>query len=63
MNLAQQTEQVTDEFNYGELLKKNLDFKYKNAEIMSLPQKVSASQIAHNQNEDYFDKVLTNLRL
>ena len=59
MNLAQQTEQVSDEFNYGDLLKKNLDFKYKNAEIMSLPQKVSASQIAHNQNEDYFDKVLT----
>ncbi len=46
-----------DEFDYAELLKKNLEFKYRNAEIMNLPQKVSASQIAHGDN-DYFEKIL-----
>ncbi|HCI59807.1 MAG TPA: helicase-exonuclease AddAB subunit AddA [Ruminococcus sp.] len=49
--------QTNDTFNYAELLKSNLSFKYKNADIMNLPQKVSASQISHNES-DYFEKVL-----
>lgn len=51
---------VTDSegFDYAELLKANLSFKYKNADIMNLPQKVSASQISHSDS-DYFEKVLT----
>ena len=47
----------TDMFDYAELLKSNLSFKYKNADIMNLPQKVSASQISHSES-DYFEKVL-----
>ncbi len=46
-----------DSFDYAQLLKENLSFKYKNAEIMSLPQKVSASEVAHRGNDDYFEKV------
>ena len=46
-----------DTFDYAELLKTNLSFKYKNEDIMNLPQKVSASQISHNES-DYFEKVL-----
>ena len=49
--------QKTDAFDYAQLLKTNLSFKYKNADIMNLPQKVSASQISHNES-DYFEKVL-----
>lgn len=49
--------QKTDTFDYAQLLKTNLSFKYKNADIMNLPQKVSASQISHNES-DYFEKVL-----
>lgn len=54
------SESVTknDVFDYAELLKTNLSFKYKNADIMNLPQKVSASQISHSDS-DYFEKVLT----
>ena len=51
---------VSDEsFDYAKLLKKNLDFKYRNSDILSLPQKVSASDIAHSQNGDYFEKILS----
>ena len=49
--------QKNDTFDYAELLKSNLSFNYKNADIMNLPQKVSASQISHNES-DYFEKVL-----
>lgn len=48
-----------DEFDYAHLLRKNLAFKYRNSEIMNLPQKVSASQIAHDSNDDYFERVLS----
>lgn len=41
------------------LLKRNIEFKYRNSDILNLPQKVSASQIAHEQNSDYFEKVLS----
>ena len=51
---------VGDEsFDYAGLLKQNLDFKYRNKDILSLPQKVSASDIAHSQNGDYFEKILS----
>jgi ATP-dependent helicase/nuclease subunit A len=43
--------------DYSELLKRNLAFEYKNAKILNLPQKVSASQITHDKS-DYFEKVL-----
>lgn len=46
------------ETDYAEILKQNLDFHYKNAEILSLPQKVSASQIAHTQNKAHFSKII-----
>lgn len=49
--------QKNDTFDYAELLKTNLSFKYKNEDIMNLPQKVSASQISHNES-DYFEKIL-----
>lgn len=49
--------QNTDTYDYAQLLKINLSFKYKNADIMNLPQKISASQISHNES-DYFEKVL-----
>lgn len=48
----------TTEFNYAELLMKNLSFSYRNSNIMNLPQKVSASQIAHDANNEFFSKVL-----
>ena len=48
-----------ESFDYAKLLKKNLDFKYRNRDILSLPQKVSASDIAHSQNSDYFEKILS----
>lgn len=47
-----------DEIDYGGMLRKNLSFKYKNADILSLPQKVTASDIAHGQNNGYFEKIL-----
>lgn len=46
------------EMDYAEILKKNLSFRYRNENILSLPQKVSASQIAHNQNNEYFEKIV-----
>ena len=49
---------ISEKINYAEILRKNLEFKYPNAEIMELPQKVTASQIAHSQNDEYFEKVL-----
>lgn len=49
----------SDAFDYVKLLRKNLSFNYKNSDIMKLPQKVSASQIAHESNNDYFEKILS----
>lgn len=48
-----------DNFDYAKLLQKNLDFKYINSDILNLPQKVTASNIAHEQNNDYFEKILS----
>lgn len=51
---------ITDtSFDYSLLLKKNLEFKYQNTDIMALPQKVSVSEIAHDRNNEYFSKILT----
>lgn len=44
--------------NYADILRKNLSFKYPRADIMDLPQKVTASQVAHSQSDEYFDKVI-----
>ena len=55
--IAAQTE-IPEKINYAEILRKNLEFKYPNADIMDLPQKVTASQIAHSQSDDYFEKVI-----
>lgn len=44
--------------NYADILKKNLGFKYPNADIMELPQKVTASQVAHSQSNGYFERVI-----
>lgn len=43
---------------YENILKRNINFKYSNSDIMNLPQKVSASQIAHEQNSNYFERIL-----
>lgn len=48
----------TSSVNYAEILRKNLSFKYPQADIMDLPQKVSASQIAHGKGNEYFDRVI-----
>lgn len=58
-NLLQVADVSDDTFDYAKLLKKNLDFKYRNRDILSLPQKVNASDIAHSQNGDYFEKILS----
>lgn len=44
---------------YADILRKNLSFEYPNSDIMNLPQKVSASQIAHEQNSDYFERIVS----
>ena len=46
------------ELDYSELLKKSLSFAYPNAAALDLPQKVSASALAHSKNNDYFNKVI-----
>ena len=51
---------VTDT-DYAALLQKNLSFVYPGAAAAALPQKVSASQIAHTQT-DYFEKVIVKPR-
>ena len=44
---------------YADILRKNLSFEYPNSDIMNFPQKVSASQIAHEQNSDYFERIVS----
>ena len=50
------------ELNYTEILSWNLSFQYPNAAATALPQKVSASQIAHTQSDDYFEKIIAKPR-
>lgn len=56
--VKQVRERAETSFDYAQLLRKNLEFKYKNSDIMNLPQKVSVSQIAHDNNNEYFSKIL-----
>ncbi len=44
--------------NYARLLKQNIGFKYRNSDILNLPQKVSASQAAHSQSAEYFERTV-----
>lgn len=50
------------EQNYAEILSWNLSYQYPNAAATTLPQKVSASQIAHTQSDDYFEKIIAKPR-
>lgn len=43
--------------DYAEILRRNLAFTYRNEALVNLPQKVSASQIAHSRSTE-FDTVL-----
>ncbi len=54
---SQKTEQ-----NYADILSWNLSYQYPNFAATSLPQKVSASQIAHAQSDDYFEKIIAKPR-
>ncbi len=54
---AQAAEALSAGKDYVELLRENLSFVYPGAAATELPQKVSASQIAHSQG-DYFEKVI-----
>lgn len=59
--------QVTGDFrktelNYADILSWNLSYQYPNAAATNLPQKVSASQIAHAQSDDYFEKIISKPR-
>lgn len=59
---AQETEAAPEkqltERDYAALLRQNLAFAYPNTAVLDLPQKVSASALAHSKNTEYFDKVL-----
>ncbi|MBQ1815580.1 MAG: PD-(D/E)XK nuclease family protein, partial [Ruminococcus sp.] len=60
--LSDATEEIelgeTTEKDYAEILRKNLAFEYRNAEIMDLPQKVSASEIAHGEHIEHFGRLI-----
>ena len=48
--------------DYAEILRKNLAFEYRKKAATGLPQKVTASQIAHTQSDDYFEKIIVKPR-
>lgn len=50
-----------ENFDYSQLLKENLAFQYKNADLISLPQKVTASEISHPSGGE-FERVLRKPR-
>lgn len=50
---------LSDKKIYEDILRKNISFEYPNKDIMNLPQKVSASQISHEQNAGYFERIVT----
>ena len=57
------SEEVSDRLSrtdtdYAAVLKKNLSFEYPNAAILDLPQKVSASEAAHDRNSEFYDRVI-----
>ncbi len=51
-------DEITEDFDYAQILRHNLDFVYPNYEQTILPQKVSASQIAHSENSQFFDTII-----
>ena len=55
-------EAMASQTDYAELLRQNLAFEYPFDPETRLPQKVSASQIAHAQSGDYFEKVIVKPR-
>lgn len=46
------------ETDYAALLSWNLSYQYPHAAAVGLPQKVSASQIAHQAGSDYFERIV-----
>ena len=56
--IAAAQEHLTTDFDYAALLSENLSFVYPHDAATRLPQKVSASQIAHSQSGDYFEKII-----
>ncbi len=56
--VAAQFDSPVTERDYAELLRQNLAFEYPHAAETALPQKVSASQIAHAADGDYFEKII-----
>lgn len=50
--------EIMIENDYLSVFLERLNFNYRNSDIMHLPQKVSASEIAHNSASNHFDKIL-----
>ncbi len=46
------------ETDYAAMLSWNLSYQYPHAAAVGLPQKVSASQIAHQAGSDYFERIV-----
>lgn len=59
---ASQVAETTTDTDYAEILRNNLSFVYPDQAATNLPQKVSASQIAHTQSDDYFEKIIVKPR-
>ena len=58
---SESTEHHSD-INYADILRENLAFVYPKQAAAHLPQKVTASQIAHTQSGDYFEKIIVKPR-
>ena len=44
--------------NIGDILKERFDFEYPKSELCNLPQKVTASELAHRESKEKFDRIL-----
>ena len=55
---AVQEEPAASETDYAALLSRNLSYEYPHRAATVFPQKVSASQIAHSQSGDYFERII-----
>ena len=51
-------EKPVTETDYATMLQYHLAYRYPNAAAAALPQKVSASQVAHDESGDYFEKII-----
>lgn len=56
------SDKPVSEQNYAEILSWNLAYQYPYAAATTLPQKVSASQIAHAESEDYYERIIAKPR-